>query len=95
MPEGKPGVRRGSGYEPVGAVINRPANLLKGTSRSMAVRRRISSGPPKGLKGFKTVGPTPTESVLATHGHANKEFFANFEEIVPLDFGKPSGKSRL
>ena len=41
MPEGKPGVRRGSGYEPVTAMINRPASLLKGTSRSMAVHRRI------------------------------------------------------
>ena len=41
MPEGKPGVRRGSGYEPAAAVINRPTNLLKGTSRSMAVHRRI------------------------------------------------------
>ena len=32
----------------------------------------------------------PTESVLAPEGHANKELFANLEEIVPLDFGKPS-----
>jgi len=36
MPEGKPGVRRGSGYEPAAAVINRPANLLKGTSTAAA-----------------------------------------------------------
>ena len=48
-----------------------------------------------GLKGFTPVGPRPTESVLSPQGDASKELFANFEEIVPLDFGKPSGKSRL
>ena len=51
--------------------------------------------PPAGLKGFTPVGPRPTESVLSPQGYASKELFANFEEIVPLDFGKPSGKSRL
>ena len=51
--------------------------------------------PPKGLKGFTPVGPRPTESVLSPQGYASKELFANFEEIVPLDFGKPSGKSGL
>ena len=63
--------------------------------RSCPLKKKSFSPPPKGLKGFKTVGPRPTESVLAPQGHANKELFANFEEIVPLDFGKPSGKSGL
>ena len=36
--------------------------------------------PPKGLKGFIPVGPRPTESVLATPVHANKELFVNFAE---------------
>ena len=49
----------------------------------------------KGLKGFTPVGPRPTERVLPPPGNASKELFANFEEIVPLDFGKPSGKSKL
>jgi len=36
--------------------------------------------PPKGLKGFIPVGPRPTESVLDTPVHANKELFVNFAE---------------
>ena len=44
--------------------------------------------PPAGLKGFTPVGPRLTESVLSPQGYASKELFANFEEIVPLDFGK-------
>ena len=51
--------------------------------------------PPAGLKGFTPVGPRPTESVLSSQGYASKALFANFEEIVPLDFGKPSGKSHV
>jgi len=66
MPEGKPGVRRGSGYEPAAAVINRPANLLKGTSTAAAA---AAGRPRTGRLGSESlaVGPAAAlDTVCAT-----------------------------